>query len=217
MKHRMSSRPVISILAIAALQAVFACAADPEPARTADPPEDIAVAALPATNAEEGQHPITDEERREVTSDPGFAEAMAVLSDEGNVIDLGKGMTSVDDLNPKTIEIQFQPTYRDGVASREYAEVVYQRIDGGKPRFYFVALGADPDDSDRGLSPAPASSGCGPWSNWITSSTFCGYRWLCGRRNDREGIFKDQYRSRYCTSPGAYEFRTRLKFDHCGC
>jgi hypothetical protein len=179
------------------------------------PPSAVASASV----ALGGTRPITDQELAEVRSAEGFAEATAILTEDGEHLRLEAGVTAVDEDDPTAVDITFTPLDADGAPSRKNLELVYQRGASQRPRFYFVT-----DESQTAaakgtaLPTGPTTQLCiGLWTSWVTTNYTCGYRWLCSKRRwNHQAWFKIEFRSRSCLG-GGYQTQVRDVFQHCGC
>jgi hypothetical protein len=205
---------VLTLFALAAFAAcVLSEESSPPVTRPAVPEQAASLA--PAATPLVGSHPITPAEMQEVRSDLGFAEATGILAEDGESIRIDAGVTSVYEDDPRSVDITFTPRDAAGRPSLRNPELVYQRISGQRPRFYFVT-----NESGRSsvAGGAPTTQLCaGSWSSWTTTGYYCGYRWLCSKKKwNHDAWYRIEFRSRTCLGGGS-QIQTRHVFEHCGC
>jgi hypothetical protein len=209
----MYARRTLLLAALAATTALAAC--------TDDAPRTAAARATAtttgATAADPAGRPITDEEIARITSRDDFVDASDIIAEQGGEIDLAGGLVySYDTL--RGTESRFTVARRDGDPSVPLDDLVFQDIDQTPALFYFLSLaaGADPKAAASHGDGATTAGlfGCGSWSSWSFTGTYCGNHFWCFGKAQK-GTYATFQRSRQCKH--GIQVSNRTDFVGCGC
>lgn len=201
----MSSRPFVTLGALALVSVLLAC--------TDDASERAGTSEATVTTEDSSGRPITDEELAKITSHPEFADMREIVADQGGEIDLSSGLvyTYVDGVSGT--ETRF------GVSSLDRSvqpDLVFQDTDSERAFFYSVAQ-AEPlatRAQSRLVGGQANLFGCGGWSGWALTGTHCGAHFWCFGQAQR-GTYSTFTRSRQCKN--GIQVQNHTNFVGCGC
>ncbi|MEI6408920.1 MAG: hypothetical protein WCR52_06035 [Bacteroidota bacterium] len=155
---------------------------------------------------------LTKALRGEIENDKNMIEALDLLKEDGDFINIGEG--KVQRIANDTVSVEVTFTISTKVKDRKTAfkKLVYSKSKSKKATVFF-----DEKVETSANNPTVSSErifGCGSWSSWTVYSTSCDPVFGCWLKG-QQAYFNLEEKTRQCRN--GIQRRTRKCKVHCGC